>query len=200
MGLEVTDDELRKKIEETALFQEGGRFDPVKYRQLLSSSRVALAAYEESQRMEMLAGKVRTIVQDAAQVTEAEAFESYRKDKEKIRLDLLALPFENYKGWVSVDEDEVADHYENNAETYRRPERLKASYVVITAESLAESIEAAEEELLAYYEENSETWKTPHRVKARHVLIKAEAADDDARRAELRERADFVLEKARERR
>lgn len=196
MGLRISDKELRRKIEGTALFQEGGRFDPVKYRQILGASRVAPGAYEESQRLEMLTEKVRNIVQEAAQVTEGEVLEAYRKDKEKVSLELLALPFESYRGWVSVESGEVEDYYDENAEEYRRPERVKASYITIKADSLMAEVKASEDDLKAYYDENIDRWETPAQVKARHVLIKTVPGDDETRKSELRERAQFVLDKA----
>lgn len=198
MGLQITDIELRRKIESTALFQEGGRFDPVKYRQILASSRITPNAYEQSQRLEMLAEKVRAIVQDSARVTEEEAYDAFRRDREKIRLELLALPFANYRGWVSAEGDEVENRYDEKAEDYRRPERIKAAYIVIAAEDLRGDVAAGDEVLRQFYDENAADWKSPAQVKARHILIKSESGDGEERRKELRERASFVLEQARE--
>ncbi len=198
MDLRVTDDELRSKIESTALFQEGGRFSPVKYRQVLSASRVVPAAYEESQRAEMLVGKVRDLVMNGVQVSDEEAWKAFRQDRDQVRLDLLALDVDSFRSWVSVEEGEVRDRYDDDPERYRRSARIKVAYIPLETAKLEQSLEVTEEDLANHYEYTRDRWKTPRQVKARHVLIKVPEDAGEERENELRERAEFVLQKARE--
>jgi peptidyl-prolyl cis-trans isomerase D len=198
MGLVVGDEELRKKIEENPLFQENGRFSASLYRSILTGSRVTPAAYEESQRAEMLSLKVRNLVSDAARVTEAEAWESFRQDKEKVKLLLLPLEIDTYRSWVATTEEEVEERFEQERERYRRPDRLRASYVAVASTAFEAKVEIAEEAVRDFYEFNQKDYETPPQVRARHILIKVPEGTSAEREEELRERAGFVQEKASE--
>lgn len=196
MEVVVGDVELRRKIENNELFQENGRFSDVKYRQILSASRISPADFEESQRAELLASKVRAIVSDAGKVTEAEVWEDFRREKEKVRLRLLPLEVETYRGWVSTTDDEVRSRFEDNAGEYRRPDRIHAEYLAIESASLEKEVELSEEALKEYYDLNLDDFRTPPQIRARHILIRVPEGSSAEREGELRERAVFVREKA----
>jgi peptidyl-prolyl cis-trans isomerase D len=196
MGIEVSDDELRRKIEGTAIFQEGGYFDPARYRQVLAGSRLSPAEYEESQREEIMIDRVRAVIVDAARVTEAEAWESFRKERDKVRLNLLPLPIETYEGWVSATEEDVRKEFDADPEKYRRPERLRVASFSLRASDLDKDLSASEEELMEYHAAYEERYLAPRQVKASHVLFKAPEGTSPEEEEKLRERADFVHGKA----
>jgi len=196
MGVVVGDTELRRNIEKNELFQEAGRFSDVKYRQILGASRVSPAAFEESQRAELLASKVRAIVSDAAKVTAAEVWEDFRREKEKVGLRLLPLDVETYRNWVSTTDDEVLSRYENNPEKYRRPDRIHAEYLAIESASFEKRVELSEEALTEHYDLNLDDFRTPAQIRARHILIRVPEGSGTEREEELRERAAFVREKS----
>jgi len=198
MGLKISDEELRLKIEETAAFHEGGRFDPARYRQVLAASRVTPQAYEDSQRAELLLEKVRAVVSDAAQVTEEEVREVFRKERDKVRLTLLPLPVGNYRSWVTVTEDELLSRFEESKEAYTRPERIRLAYLSVSPADFEGVVAPTEEELKGSYEENQDSYERPEQVRARHILIKVpEGASEEDENA-MRERMEYVLEKVQE--
>lgn len=198
MGIKISDEELRLKIEKTAAFQEEGRFDPARYRQVLAASRVTPQAYEDSQRAELLMEKVRAVVSDAAQVTEEEVREVFRKERDKVRLSLLPLPVDNYRTWVEATEDELLSRFEDSKETYRRPERIRLAYLSVSPADFESAVTPTEEELKNYYEENQDSYERPEQVRARHILIKVPEGTSEEDENTLRERMEFVLEKVQE--
>jgi peptidyl-prolyl cis-trans isomerase D len=198
MGIEVSDDELRRKIEGTAIFQENGYFNPAKYRQILGGSRLSPAEYEESQRAEIMVDRVRAVIVDAARVTEAEVWESFRKEKDKVSLNLLPLAVETYEGWVSVTGDEVRKEFDADPEKYRRPERIRLAGFALRGSDFDEGLTASEEELKEYYAAYEERYQAPQQVKASHILFKVPEGSSPEEEKELRERAEFVLGKVAE--
>lgn len=73
MGISVSDDELHHLIVENEYFQKNKVFDLATYRSVLDYNKIAVSAYEESQREELLYEKVRFAVKDAAFLTADEA-------------------------------------------------------------------------------------------------------------------------------
>lgn len=196
MGLEVGDDEVARKIRETAAFQENGVFDPKKYREVLQASGIKTAAYEEDVRGELLATKVKAIVQEPAQVSEAEAFEEYRRENEKVRLALVILPPAAPAPGASVSEQEARRVFDADPSRFARPERARLAYTVVQARQFQASA-PGDAELKRYYEQNLEQFRTERSVRARHILFRlAEDAPADEEK-KIRDRAQFVLDKAR---
>ncbi len=198
MEIEVSDDELRRKIEGTAIFQEGGYFSPAKYRQILAGSRLSPAEYEENQRAEIMVDRVRAVIVDAARVTEEDAWESFQKERDKVKLNLLPLPIETYEGWVSATEEDVRKEFDVDPEKYRRPERLRVASFSLRASDFDKDLNASEEELREYHTAYEERYQAPRQVKASHVLFKVPEGSSSEEEEKLRGRADFVLGKAAE--
>ncbi len=196
MGLVAGDDEIAAKVRETAAFQENGVFDPKKYREVLMASGIKTTAYEDDVRGELLAGKVRALVQEPVQVAEDDAFEEFRRDKEKVRLSLVILPPSAPAAGATVPLQEARRVFDADPAKYTRPERARFAYVAVLAKDFQPASPASEAELKAYYEQNTSEFKTERSVHARHILFRlAEGAAPDEEK-KIRDRAEFVLGKA----
>jgi peptidyl-prolyl cis-trans isomerase D len=196
MGLVVSDEEIAGKVRETPAFQENGAFDPKKYREVLAASGIKTMLYEEDVRGELLAAKVRALVQEAVQVPEAEAFEEFKREKEKLRLALVILPAAAPATGATVPLEQVRRAFDADPAKYTRPERAKFAYAAILAKDFAPA-PASDADLRDYFEKNPGEFKTERSVHARHILFRlAEGAPADEEK-KIRERAQFVLEKAR---
>jgi peptidyl-prolyl cis-trans isomerase D len=132
LGLTVVAEEIREKIAQTAAFQENGAFDAARYRSVLASSQLTPTAYEEEVRNELLAEKVKAVVEEPVQVAEAEAFEEFRQEKEKVRLSLLVLPPGDPQG-VTVPEEELRRAFDADPAKYTRPERARFAFLALLA-------------------------------------------------------------------
>jgi peptidyl-prolyl cis-trans isomerase D len=197
LGLKASAEEVRRKIEQNPGFQANGAFDPATYRQALAGARLSVKAFEEDTRTEILVGKVRAIVQETVQVPEAEAFEDFRHEKEKVRLSLLTFPPGAGAAAPPVGADEARRAFDADPEKYTRPERAQFAYVALLAREVPAGTAPTEEELKRYYDEHAQEFQTPKSVHARHILFRlAEKAGADEEK-KIRERAGFVLEKAR---
>jgi peptidyl-prolyl cis-trans isomerase D len=197
MGLEVSNEEVARKVRETAAFQQNGVFDPQKYREVLQASGIKSAAYEEDVRGELLAGKVKALVQEPAQVSEAEAFEEYRRDKEKVRLTLVTLPPAPPSAAAAVSEQDARRAFDADPAKYTRPERARFACASILAKDFQPAAPASEAELRDYYDKNTAQFKTDRAVRARHILFRLAEGAPAAEEQKIRDRAQLVLAKAR---
>jgi aspartate carbamoyltransferase catalytic subunit len=164
LGLTATDEEVGRRIRETASFQENGAFDPKKYRELLAASGLTPALYEEDVRGELLAGKVRTVVQEPVRVSEAEAYEEFRRDKEKVRLALVILPAPAPVPGVAVAPERLRRAFDADPAKYTLPERAQFACAAVLARDVPPPPAAGEDALRRYFEENPVEFRIDRRA------------------------------------
>ena len=196
MGLVAGDEEIASKVRETAAFQENGVFDPKKYREVLAASGIKTVVYEEDVRGELLAGKVRALAQEPVQIAEAEAFEEFRREKEKVRLSLALLPPPAPGAGATVPLQDARRVFDADPAKYTRPERARFAYAAVLAKDFQPSSPASDADLQSYYEQNPAEFKTERAVHARHILFRLAAGATPEEEKKIRERAQFVLGKA----
>ncbi len=91
-GLTVSREELAAAVMQEPLFAKEGTFSPLRYRRLLEANRLTPEQYEETIRRDFLRRKLATLIQGSAKVSEAEAWETFRTAKEKVRVAYVSLP------------------------------------------------------------------------------------------------------------
>ncbi len=91
-GLTVSREELADTIMQNPLFAEEAKFSRERYRRLLEVNRLTPQQYEETVRQTLLRQKLATLVQASAKVSDAEAWDTFRAAKEKVRVTYVSLP------------------------------------------------------------------------------------------------------------
>ncbi|PWG73540.1 peptidylprolyl isomerase, partial [Enterococcus hirae] len=69
-----------------------------------------------------------------------------------------------------MSDEEVADYYANNQQQFRRPEQVKARYLVLSLDSLTDEVTVTEEEVRSLYEQRAKELAKEER-RAAHILI-----------------------------
>ncbi len=201
-GLEVSDEELSRSVHRIAAFQANGRFDAARYRQLLSLNRLTPEVFESLQRESLRVQKLARLVTGGAKVSDRELEEWYAWNRLAVQVDWAVIESERF-GEVQATAEEIARHFEENREAYRRPAEVRVRFVRIDPEALRGRHTPGERELEAYYEEQRERFVVPRTVEASHILLRLEENASPeaveaarARIAELRQRilegADFA--------
>ena len=196
MGLDVSDEEIARKVRETPAFQQDGVFDTKKYRELLAASGIKTTAYEEDVRGELLAGKVRTVVQEPVRIADEEAFEEFRREKEKVRLSLVILPSPAPVAGAAATEQEVRRAFDADPAKYTRPERARFAHAAVLARDFLPAAPPSETELRTYFEQNAAEFTTQRAVRARHILFRLAEGAAPEEEKKIRDRAQLVLDKA----
>ena len=130
------------------------------------------------------------------QVAEAEAFEEFRREKEKVRLSLVILPPAAPGAGATVPLQEARRAFDADPAKYTRPERARFAYAAVLAKDLQPAAPASDAELLSYYEQNPAEFRTERAVHARHILFRLAEGAAPEEEKKIRERAQFVLGKA----
>lgn len=196
-GLEVTDAELYAHIARQPGFQNPpGQFDPDRYHAALASvvPPVSMQQFEDEQRRSLMQSKVFALVQQGAQVTDAEAERAYRRENQQVNLRYVTLVPSLFETEVTVSDEEVKTHYETYEESYREPERRQIRYLTVTPEPFQVAREFTEDEISAYYDSHAETFVRDEEARARHILFRLPENASAEREERVRGLAQSVLD------
>jgi peptidyl-prolyl cis-trans isomerase D len=168
MSQEAVIDAITKAPE----FQENGQFSPALYSGYLASrgltDQANVAQLQSQLPLARLVGSIadtaipsRTVSQRLA------AIEAQVREVSEAR-----IPVQQFLAQAKVDEAEAKAYYDSHQSDYRTPERIRAEYVVLSAESLGRGEPVSEDEIKAAYEARAGQYKVEEQRRASHILVK----------------------------
>jgi peptidyl-prolyl cis-trans isomerase D len=180
MSREAVIDAITKAPE----FQENGTFSPALYSAYLASRGLTdqgnVAQLQSQLPLGRLVGSIaetaiapRTVAQRLA------AIEAQQREVFEARISV-----QQFLPQAKVDEAEAKAYYEANLRDYRTPERVRAEYLVLSAENLGRGEQVSEEEIKAAYEARASEYRVAEQRRASHILVKTKEEAEKIR-AEL---------------
>ena len=196
-GLVVTDAELYAHISQQPGFQNPqGQFDSDRYRAALASvvPPVSMQQFEDEQRRSLMQTKVFALVQQGAQVTDAEAEQSYRREHQQVNVRYATLVPSLFEAEATVGDEDVKTHYETYKESYREPERRQIRYLTVTPEPFRMVRDVSDDEISAYYDSHPQDFLRDEEARARHILFRLPENASAEREERVRGLAQGVLD------
>lgn len=169
-GITVGDEELAARIRAIRAFQENGRFSLERYREVLRRERVTQAVFEMELRREILRGKAETLVKAGIKVSEAELRQAYEFRRAKVRAAWLLVDLAPFLAKAGATDEEIRAYLKDHPAEFKRPERRRLQYVVVSPSAFPRQVSEAEVE--AYYKEHGKEFERPQRVRAAHILVR----------------------------
>ena len=193
----VGDETLGRAIRELPAFLDAdGRFDAALYERQVRASGLSVAAFEQSFRDDTALNQFRTGVVDTSFTLPSEAARLETLARQRRTIDAVRFDLEAAMAEIEPTEEEVAAHFEDNADAYRWPERAKIDWIELEAEALAGDMDVGDDEVRARYDENRDSYVRPEQREASHILLNLDpGADEEAvasARAELAAAAERV--------
>ena len=189
----VGDEMLRETVLSIPAFQAGGQFSRDQYEAVLRAQGQTPASFESGLRYDLSVGLLTRAIGDTALQPRvvAESLASLATQRREVQEALIpAAPF---AGAVKLDEAALKAYYDANQAEFRVPERLRAEYVVLSAEALAASEPPTEAEIRQAYEARAAKYRVDEQRRASHILLQAGAdakpADKEAAKAKAAELA-----------
>jgi len=192
--LAVSDATLREAIGEMAAFQADGSFSKATYEALLSAQGMTPKMFEERMRYDLSLAQLTRAVADTAIVSRTVNEHVGALLEQRREVAEALIPAQAHLAQVKVGEAEARAYYDANPVEFRIPERVRAEYLVLSAEALGSRAEVPEAEIKAAYEARAAQYRVEEQRRASHILVKtreeadrvaAEARKNPARFAEL---------------
>ncbi|MCL7488016.1 MAG: SurA N-terminal domain-containing protein [Desulfobulbaceae bacterium] len=197
MGINVSRRETQDEIRSMEVFQQNGRFDLDRYKQILSQNRMTPATFEAGLQNDLLTRRVTEAIEKFAILPESAIQSRYDFANEQIRLAYAAFRSADFADQVVVEEDSLAAWFDQQKNNYLTEPQIRLRYLYFAYNDDLEQVTPGEEELRARYEANLEKYTTPEQRHARHILFKVDESDDAQTRIDKKNKAEEVLEKAR---
>src|SRR5688572_1886483 len=133
-------------------FQEDGKFSTAKYSAYLSSRGISdqgnVAELQSQIPLARVAGAIsETAIAPRSVAARLAALEAQKREIAEVR-----ISEKQFLPQVKIDEAQVKAHYDANQADYRTPERVRAEYVVLSAEALSRQDPPSDAEIKTAYD------------------------------------------------
>lgn len=184
-NLVVDDEALRETILSIPAFQVGGSFSREQYEAVLRAQGQTPGSFEATLRYDMSVGQLTRALAETAIQPRALADRIARLEGQGREVQEALIPATQFAAGVQVDEAEVKAYYEANQGEFRTPERVRAEFLLLSADEIGAANPPSEEEVKKAYEARASQYQVAEQRRASHILVKT------------REEADRVLAEAR---
>ncbi len=192
--LAMSKEEVVASILAAPEFQEGGKFSSERYSAYLRSRGMSDEGNVAQLRLEAPAARLAAAISGSAfqPRTVAERLIALRGEKREISEALISA--DQFLGRVKLDDAALKAYYEANLADFKVPERVRAEYLVLSAEELGKAEAPSDAELKEAYDKLAGQLGVAEQRRASHILLKtkedaekvlAEARKEPQRFAEL---------------
>ncbi|MGI8896357.1 MAG: SurA N-terminal domain-containing protein [Casimicrobiaceae bacterium] len=193
----VTDGQLQQFIAALPAFQDGGKFSPEKYRQMLSTQSMTPTMFEQRLRQDLLVAAVQEPVAGANVVARASTEKFLGLLDQQREVAIATVEAEPLARDIKIDDAQVKAFYEQNQAALQTPEQARIEYVVLSQDVLMAQTTVDPAEIRKQYEANEKQFQATEERSAAHVLVAVGAEAKDDEKAAAKQRADAILTRAR---
>ncbi len=174
-----------------------GKFDGVRYKELLAAQGMTPAMYEARLRHDLALQQLNSAIQTTAFTSRTLAARlSDLSDQERVAQELL-IKASDYVPQVKVTEQMLTAYYDKNGQQFMVPEQVKIDYVILDNKSLAAQTPVSEDDIKSYYEQNAQHYTTEEQRRASHILIAVNKDASTADKAAAKAKAETLLAEVR---
>ena len=172
--LTVGDEQLREAIASEPAFQEGGQFSKQAYENVLRSQNPPMspAQFEARLRHDLALQQLMRAVGNAAIPSRTVAQRLSALEAQKREVSEARISAQQFLPLVKLDDTKLKEYYDANQAEFRRPERVRAEYVMLSAEQLVRQEQVSEADLKAAYEKRVAQLTQSEQRRASHILVK----------------------------
>lgn len=194
LALFTGDESLRSTLRNEVF---AGNFNQASYAQYLNSVGMTSRAFEQGLSDDLIIQSYQRILADAVYPSRQE-IKSYA-EREETKYDVSILEFDPvfFEGHVTLPEDSKLEEFYNSRQTdFENPARITYKYLVLDPDKSLELVEVSDDDIALAYADNESRYMEPETLKARHIQISYPKDADQAKKDELKKRADEALGKA----
>ena len=192
-GFAASNEQVAARISAIEAFREDGVFSKAKYEQVLGYQGLGPAQFEQNLQRDIIANQFTSGISATAAAPEQSLSQAFMLEGQQRRFKYLLLPLSTFSNNVVASDEEIATYYEEHADAFMTPERVRAHYLELDVATLDPGVEIDEQAIQALYNEQAGKYVVPEERHARHILIQLSAdADEEAAAAALEKAAGVV--------
>ena len=164
MNIQVTDDDVKAAILAYPAFQQNGVFNQRVYEQTLRASKMVPEEFEGIQKKMLVTVRLEDLIQDGVKVSDQEALDLYRMQKEKINIDFIQISLQDFAKGIRPAPADLEAFLKAREGQFRVPEQVQIKYLAFMSQDYAATAKISDAEINDYYEKNRSQWKKGDQV------------------------------------
>lgn len=185
-NMAASDDQVREFIANYPAFLEDGHFSRERYEALLRAQNLSPVGFESQLRADIALDQLSTGVAESAFVSRAVAARFAIARAETREVSVSHLTAGEYIKGIEVTDGEIETYYAEHGQDFETPEQVRAAYVMLSREQLAEREKVSPEAVQQHYDERiAPQLKAREEARERAEAVLAEVRKDPSRFAEL---------------
>jgi len=193
VGLAVTDDDLRRAINEAPAFRdETGKFSFKQYQEYLRSEGLTPPTFEARLRQDIVIRQLAEAYADSGFVPRTVASTLEKLAGQSREMSQATLKPETFLPQAKLAPDAAKAYYNANTPEFRVPEQARVEYVVLSVEGLMQSLPVSPDDVKKFYESNRARFATAETRDAAHILVTADPGAGAAGKEKARARAEEI--------
>lgn len=193
MRLSVSDVSLRETIAAVPAFQENGQFSLPRYEAVLKAQGMTQPVFENRLRQDLALQQLLGAVAEGVMVPQGSVDQVYAVQLEERTVSEVRLPAGQFAGAVKLGDDAARKFYDAERKRFEMPAQLKAEYVVLSKEAVAEQLSVTDADVRKEYDAHPERFSQGEERRASHILIQADKGAGEAALKAAREKAEALL-------
>lgn len=170
LNLKVSDTEIVEEIKKQEAFKENGQFSKERYLAVLNYMKLSPQMYEKDLERTLLIKKAMAIIKNSVTINERDVRDYYELKNKKIKVSYAVFGYKDYLKNATSSQEEEKKFYEENKESFKKPEKLDVSYMFISNDEFAGNVKVEDKDLKQYYEENKSEFYRPKSFVLRHIF------------------------------
>lgn len=151
-GFRVGDGVLLGALAAVPAFQKDGKFDPDTYKAMLTRQGLSADKFEAQMRDSLQIDQMRNAVSDTAIALPVETRAILQLAGQQRDLSYALFKLDHYREQASVSDADAQKYYDEHRSEYQAPERIRLSYVQLSASAVPGGEDPSAEVLKALYE------------------------------------------------
>jgi peptidyl-prolyl cis-trans isomerase D len=176
-GLTITDDAIRDFVHTLPYFQTDGKFDEAKYKQMLSSQRMASPEFVAQIKNALVMEQFQQSILNSSFATSYDLERVFKIQNQQRDVEYVTIPV--VVSTQTPSDEAIKTYYDAHQTQYQIPEQMSVEYIELTLDDLAKTIEVTDEKIKAFYEEQKAQYSTPERRKVAHILFEINDKQDE---------------------
>jgi peptidyl-prolyl cis-trans isomerase D len=153
-------------------FQDNGQFSAARYSAYLASRNTTDQRYVAELQTQLPLARLVTSIADAAIAPRTVANRLVALEAQKREVSEVRIFGQQFLSQTKVDEAQVKAYYDANPAEFRSPERVRAEYLMLSADALAKQDPVTEAEVKAAYEQRATQFGVAEVRSVNHILVK----------------------------
>ena len=192
-GFVISDDQLSSYIVGMPDFQENGKFSQERYDQIVQYNNLTPKKLEDRIRAQMATQQAKDSLNRLVHVPDEIIQPLVNLAYQKRDISLHEIKLDDYKKKIKPTDDEIKKFYDENTESFVRPDRIKIEFLIYSVAGIVPSVSITDDDVRNFFEANKDQFQADQKRSAKHILFAYQPGIDFEEKARIRDFAQTSL-------